>query len=96
LNPNQAVNPGVTSADAHLHTPYYQSWNIAVQRSLPAAISLELAYAGSKGTHLQSVTDPNQVLVPGPEMSSHGGRSLSSVGSPQFAILETRITTRCK
>jgi carboxypeptidase family protein/TonB-dependent receptor-like protein len=64
LNPNQAINPGVTSLDPRLHTPYYQSWNLAVQQSLPAAISLELAYAGSKGTHLQSVTDPNQVPVP--------------------------------
>ena len=66
LNPSQAVNPGVTSLDPRLHTPYYQSWNVAVQQSLPGAISLELAYAGSKGTHLQSVTDPNQDPVPGP------------------------------
>ncbi len=65
LNPSQAVNPGVTSVDPHLHTPYYQSWNLAVQHSLPAEISLEIAYAGSKGTHLQSVTDPNQDPVPG-------------------------------
>jgi hypothetical protein len=64
LNPSQAINPGVTSLDPRLHTPYYQSWNVAVQHSLPAAISLELAYAGSRGTHLQSVTDPNQVPVP--------------------------------
>ena len=66
LNPSQAINPGVTSVDPRLHTPYYQSWNLAVQRSLPAAISLELAYAGSKGTHLQIVTDPNQDPTPGP------------------------------
>lgn len=66
LNPSQAINPGVTSVDSRLHTPYYQSWNLAVQRSLPAAISLELAYAGSRGTHLQGVTDPNQDPVPGP------------------------------
>lgn len=66
LNPSQAVNPGVTSVDPHLHTPYYQSWNLAVQHSFPAALSLEVAYAGSKGTHLQSVTDPNQDPVPGP------------------------------
>ena len=65
LDPSQAVNPGVTSVDARLHTPYYQSWNLALQRSLPASISLEVAYAGSKGTHLQGVTDPNQVLTPG-------------------------------
>jgi hypothetical protein len=67
LNPSQAINPGVTSVDPHLHTPYFQSWNLAVQHSFPAAISLEIAYAGSKGTHLQSVTDPNQDPVPGPD-----------------------------
>jgi len=66
LDPSQAVDPGVTSVDSRLQTPYYQSWNLAVQRSLPGEISLEVAYAGSKGTHLQGVTDPNQVPVPGP------------------------------
>jgi hypothetical protein len=66
LDPSQAVNPGVTSVDPNLHTPYYQSWNLAVQRALPGAISLEVAYAGSKGTRLQVVTDRNQVPVPGP------------------------------
>jgi len=66
LNPSLAINPGVTSVDPHLHTPYYQSWNLALQHSFPAAMSLEVAYAGSKGTHLQSVTDPNQDPVPGP------------------------------
>ncbi len=66
LDPSQAVDPGVTSVDSRLRTPYYQSWNFAVQHSLPGSISLELAYAGSKGTHLQGVRDPNQVPVPGP------------------------------
>jgi hypothetical protein len=66
LDPAQAINPGVTSVDPNLHTPYYQSWNLAVQHAFPGAISLEVAYAGSKGTHLQAVTDPNQVPVPGP------------------------------
>jgi hypothetical protein len=66
LDPSQAIDPGVTSVDSRLHTPYYQTWNLAVQRSLPSAISLEIAYAGSKGTHLQGVIDPNQDRVPGP------------------------------
>ena len=66
LDPSQAINPGVTSVDPRLHTPYYQSWNLAVQRLLPGAITAELAYAGSKGTHLQVVTDQNQVVTPGP------------------------------
>jgi Carboxypeptidase regulatory-like domain/TonB dependent receptor len=66
LDPSQAVDPGVTSVDSRLRTPYYQSWNFAVQHGLPGSISLEVAYAGSKGTHLQGVRDPNQVQVPGP------------------------------
>jgi hypothetical protein len=66
LSPDLAINPSVTSVDERLHTPYYQSWNLAVQQALPGAISLELAYAGSKGTHLQVVTDQNQVRTPGP------------------------------
>ena len=66
LDPSQAVNPGVTSVDPNLHTPYYQSWNLAIQRALPGAISLEVAYAGSKGTRLQVVTDRNQDPTPGP------------------------------
>jgi len=66
LNPSQAINPGVTSVDSRLHTPYYQAWNLAVQRALPAAITVEFAYAGSKGTHLQGVIDPNQDPIPGP------------------------------
>jgi hypothetical protein len=66
LNPNQAVNPPVTSEDSRLKTPYYQHWNFSVGHQLPSQIGLEIAYAGSKGTHLQGVTDPNQVRVPSP------------------------------
>ena len=63
---NNAVNPPVTSVDTRLKTPYFQQWNLAIQQGLPSAMSLELAYAGSKGTHLQGLTDQNQVIIPGP------------------------------
>ena len=66
LDPTKAVDPPVTSADTRLKTPYYQQWNFAVQQALPSQMSLEVAYAGSKGTHLQVLTDQNQVMVPGP------------------------------
>jgi outer membrane receptor protein involved in Fe transport len=66
LDPNQAINPGVTSVDTNTKTPYYQEWNLAVQRTLPGNVTLEVAYAGTKGVHLQSLTDQNQVMVPGP------------------------------
>jgi hypothetical protein len=64
LDPSRAVDPPVTSLDTRLKTPYYQHWNLSVQRQLPAQIGLEVAYAGSKGTHLQVTTDYNQVMVP--------------------------------
>ena len=66
VDPAAAIDPPVTSVDKHLKTPYYQQWNLAIQRALPGQMSLELAYAGSKGTHLQVVTDQNQVVEPGP------------------------------
>ena len=98
LNPSQAVNPGVTSVDSHLDTPYYQSWNLAVERSLPGKISLELAYAGSRGTHLQVVTDPNQVVVPGPAdvqpsrpFPQFGGfTAIRSIGNSNYNSLQVK------
>jgi hypothetical protein len=66
VDPANAIDPPVTSADIRLKTPYYQQWNFAVQQALPWQMSVEAAYAGSKGTHLQVVTDQNQVVTPGP------------------------------
>jgi Carboxypeptidase regulatory-like domain len=66
LDPSQAINPGVTSVDTHTKTPYYQEWNFTVQRLLPSHMTLEVAYAGTKGVHLQSLTDQNQDPIPGP------------------------------
>ncbi len=62
----QAVFPGATSLDSHVKTPYYQEWNFTIQRQLPGHVALEAAYVGSKGVHLQSLTDQNQIRVPGP------------------------------
>ena len=61
-----ALFPSVTSVDKRLKTPYYQQWNLQVQQAFSSRLSLSLAYAGSKGTHLQSATDQNQVKIPGP------------------------------
>lgn len=66
LNPNQQTDPGVTSVDARLKTPNYIQYNLSIQQALPRRMSLELSYAGSKGTHLQSLLDNNQDKTPGP------------------------------
>lgn len=102
LNPNQAIDPGITSVDSRLHTPYYQTWNLAVQHSLPAAISLEVAYAGSKGTHLQGVVDPNQDPTPGPgdvqarrPYTQYGGfTAMTDIGSSNYNALQVKAEKR--
>jgi hypothetical protein len=66
LNPLNAPDPGVTSVDSRLRTPSYAEWNLSLQQGLPFATTMQLSYAGSKGTHLQSLVDRNQVIVPGP------------------------------
>jgi hypothetical protein len=73
-NPNQALNPGVTSLggtptntgnNPYLATPSYIQYNLSVQQALPGRTSLQVAGAASKGTHLQSVLDYNQDQTPG-------------------------------
>jgi hypothetical protein len=70
LNPSQAINAGVTvsgsGAGSHLHAPVLDEWNFNIQQQLPGKILFEVAYVGSKSTHLQTLLDPNQVAVPGP------------------------------
>jgi Carboxypeptidase regulatory-like domain len=41
-------------------TQYVQSWNLALEREFGRGLVVELAYAGSKGTHLQRRYDINQ------------------------------------
>ena len=70
LNASQATNAGVTASGAgvgsHLHAPVLDEWNFNIQQQLPGSILFEIAYVGSKSTHLQTLLDPNQVALPGP------------------------------
>ena len=66
LDPNNIGNLtlGVTSQDWRLHTGVYDEWNINLQYQLPGNILITPAYVGSKGTHLQSLVDKNQIPTP--------------------------------
>jgi hypothetical protein len=66
LSISQAKFAGVTSNDWRLHAPVIDEWNVNIQQQLPANILFEIAYVGSKGTHLQVLVDHNQDPVPGP------------------------------
>jgi Carboxypeptidase regulatory-like domain/TonB dependent receptor len=64
LNPSQAAFPGVTSQDFRLHTAVYDEWNLDLEYQLPGDILITPAYVGTKGTHLQSLVDRNQIPTP--------------------------------
>jgi Carboxypeptidase regulatory-like domain/TonB dependent receptor len=60
-------NPGspcpVMTVDRNLTTPYVWNWNVSLQRSLTANLSLEAAYVGNHGTNLTGIRDINQPAV---------------------------------
>jgi hypothetical protein len=47
----------------HWIVPTTQQWNLSVQRQLGGNWTLELGYVGTKGTHLRSVSDPDQATL---------------------------------
>jgi outer membrane receptor protein involved in Fe transport len=63
LDPSQAFS-GVTSQDWRLHTGVYDQWNLNLEYQLPGNILITPAYVGTKGTHLQSLIDRNQINGP--------------------------------
>jgi hypothetical protein len=52
LTPDAGLGQSVYSADYHLGSGYAQQWNLAVQRQVTTNLSFELAYTGSKVTHI--------------------------------------------
>ena len=56
---------GVTSTngqDSNIQSQYLQSWNLTVEHEFAKDTVVEIAYAGSKGTHLQRRYDLNQQI----------------------------------
>jgi hypothetical protein len=50
----------------HFIAPTMQQWNLSIQRSLGKNWSLEVAYVGTKGTHLREVSNSDQARVASP------------------------------
>lgn len=65
-NPSAAVTGlslGPFGVNRSFNDAYAQDWNLAVERQLNATTGFEVAYVGSKGTHLEFVQNVNQPLV---------------------------------
>src|SRR5262249_8981048 len=73
----------VFGVDPHMRTPYVQSYNFNVQRTIVDGTVLQVGYIGSKGTKLYRLRDIDQA-TPGAVETTEQRRRLNSI-YPQFA-----------
>ena len=73
---------------------YSQEWNLDIQRELPDGTLVDLAYAGSKGTHLpmhsQDVDQLSDSLLPTDPASASA--LTASVPNPFYGLVEGNLT----
>ena len=83
--PTAGLGQGVFAVDATLGSGYVQQWNASVQRELSSSMSIELAYVGSKITHVGIPdTNLNQLTV---EQLAIGPPLQQPVRNPYFGII---------
>ena len=81
-NPDQ---PSLFSLDPRFHNPYVQHWNLSVQHELGWNTVWEVAYAGSKGTHLYEFREGNPIAPSSdPNADSASRRPRSYLGDLTF------------
>jgi hypothetical protein len=84
-SPLAGLGQGVFSVDATLGSGYVQQWNASVQRELSAQVSVEVAYVGSKITHVGIPdTNLNQLTV---AQLALGNALLARVDNPYYGII---------
>jgi hypothetical protein len=66
--------------------PYTQQWNLDVQRQLPAGFFVDVAYAGSKGTHLMGAQLIDQ--LPDQDLPLQGALD-ASVPNPFYGLIQS-------
>jgi hypothetical protein len=66
---------------------YYQQWNFDVQQQFGSGMLLDVAYAGSKGTHLPFGGQPINIIPD--SFLSQGESLLTSVANPFYGIVQT-------
>ena len=65
---------------------YTQQWNFGIQRELPAAMVVEVAYAANKGTRLPTAFDYNQL---DPRYQALGQDLNTRVANPFYGLVST-------
>jgi hypothetical protein len=83
--PTAGLGQGVFAVDGTLGSGYVQQWNASVQRQLSSAMSVEVAYVGSKITHV-GIPDTNLNQLT-PEQLAIGAPLQQTVPNPFFGII---------
>jgi len=82
---NAGLGQSVFGVDRDLGSGYVQQWNVGVQRQLTGNLAFEIAYAGSKITHIGIPdTNINQLTA---EQLALGSQLLTQVPNPCFGIV---------
>ncbi|HKX32002.1 MAG TPA: carboxypeptidase-like regulatory domain-containing protein [Blastocatellia bacterium] len=82
LTPDAGLGQGVFSVDRDLGSGYVQQWNLAVQREITGNLVAEVAYAGSKITHV-GIPDTNINQLTAAQLAQ-GNSLLTTVANPYF------------
>jgi hypothetical protein len=80
--PDAGIGQGVFAVDRDLGSGYAQQWNTSVQRELTSNISVEVAYVGSKITHV-GIPDTNLNQLTADQLRQ-GAALLQRVPNPFF------------
>ncbi len=83
---NTLIGQTIATMDRGRESLYAEQWNLAIQRLLPNNLSMEIAYAGSHGVHLQGPLNYNQL----PDQYLSMGNALRTlVPNPFYGIVTT-------
>ncbi|HWQ56288.1 MAG TPA: hypothetical protein VN442_21555, partial [Bryobacteraceae bacterium] len=99
--PSQTIT-NTFAVDRGYRVGYAQTWNFAIQQSLPHALVVEVGYLGTKGTRLDIQRLPNRAL-PGSPLTAEQRRQIgnavgftfdSSQGNSIYHAAQARFTRR--
>lgn len=84
LGTSSGIGQTVTLVDPHARSPYIQQYSLDIQRELPFGIATEIAYVGSKSSHLTLGTATFNSNALNPLLLSMGSALTQSVANPFY------------
>jgi hypothetical protein len=91
---SQGVTPNTFAVDPGFSVGYVQTWQLSIQRDLPAALQMTAMYMGTKGTRLPQEFLPN--TFPSGAVNPSGYVYLSSNGNSTREAAQIQIRRRLR